>query len=142
MDPISPNELALECPFAEKLGVDLQLVSVDEIQATMPVQGNQQPFGMLHGGASAGLCEHLASTAALLYARERFGIEAKAAGTELSISHLRPARGGHVTAICRPLFLGSSSAVHQVEVRDADQKLCATARVTNVIMQKGRSEKH
>lgn len=140
MNPISPNELATNCSFAKKLGIVFTELTISLTEATLGVDGNQQPFGLLHGGASAALCEHVASSAALVYARTTFGAQAAAAGTELSISHLRAIKGNTVTAKCKPLSLGRSSTVHQVEVFDEDGNLCGSARVTNVIIHKGKEQ--
>ncbi len=102
---------------------------------TMPVEGNTQSAGILHGGASAALAETAASFAAQIHARAVHGRDTGfAVGTELSISHISSARAGVVTATATAVHLGGSSTVHLVELRDGDGRLISTARVTNRIL--------
>lgn len=101
----------------------------------MPVEGNGQTAGLLHGGASAALVETAASFAALLHARRR-GDSYVAVGTELSISHLSAVSAGIVRARAQAVHLGRSSTVHVVEVHSDEGRLVASARVTNAILAK------
>lgn len=107
---------------------------------SMPVEGNTQSAGVLHGGASAALAETAASFAAQIHAREVHGRDRGfAVGTELSISHIRPLRSGTVTAEAVAVHLGSSSTVHLVELRAEDGRLVSSARVTNRILARAQS---
>lgn len=102
---------------------------------TMPVEGNTQPHGILHGGASAALAETAASCAAQLHARRVHGPEhGVAVGIELSISHISRAERGLVTAVARAVHLGHSQTVHLVDICNEDGSLVSTARVTNRIL--------
>lgn len=102
----------------------------------MPVEGNTQSLGILHGGASAALAETAASFAAQIHARRVCGDEGGfALGTELSISHIASADSGRVRAIAEAVRLGGSQTVHLVEIRSCeDDRLISTARVTNRIL--------
>lgn len=102
---------------------------------SMPVEGNTQSAGILHGGASAALAETAASFAAQIHARRVHGADRGfAVGTELSISHISSARAGTVTAEAEALHLGGSSTVHLVTLRAEDGRLISSARVTNRIL--------
>lgn len=108
---------------------------------SMPVEGNTQSAGILHGGASAALAETAASFAAQIHAREVHGRDRGfAVGTELSISHIRPMRSGTVTAQAIAVHLGSSSTVHLVELRAEDGRLVSSARVTNRILRREEAD--
>lgn len=99
----------------------------------MPVAGNTQPHGLLHGGASAVLAETAASYAAQLHACT-FSDQAVAVGVELNISHLAPGRGQHVRAVAVADHLGKTSTVHTVTITDEDDRVLALARVSNRIL--------
>ena len=101
----------------------------------MPVEGNTQSLGILHGGASAALAETAASFAAQIHARRVFGAERGfAVGTELSISHISSVDSGRVRAVTEAVRLGGSQTVHLVEIRTLEGGLVSTARVTNRIL--------
>jgi 1,4-dihydroxy-2-naphthoyl-CoA hydrolase len=112
-----------------KLGLELLEVSVDRVVGTIPVAGNRQPAGLLHGGANALLAETLASVAATLYG----GHDRIAVGLELSCTHHRPALDGLVTGVCTPLHLGRSTATYDVVITDTSGRRTCTARVTCVL---------
>ena len=101
----------------ERMGMEVVEHSASRTVVTAPVGGNRQSAGVLHGGASAALA----------------GAE-RAVGTELSVSHLRVAREGTVTAVATAVHLGGTSTVHLVEVRDEGGRLVASARVTNRLL--------
>ncbi len=128
-------ESALDLSFAkggliEKLGISFSEISATRTVATMPVTGNTQPYGLLHGGASAALAETLGSIAANTHAGEGYA----AAGVDLNITHLRPARSGLVTGICTAVRLGKTMCVHTVEIFDDNNKMVASARITNTLI--------
>ena len=81
-------------PLDEKLGIEIVDYDPDRLVATMPVEGNTQPFGLLHGGATCALVETVGSWAAALAA----GPERQVVGIELNASYLRSATSGTVTA--------------------------------------------
>ncbi|WP_046528488.1 MULTISPECIES: PaaI family thioesterase [Cellulomonas] len=113
-----------------RLGIDVLEVRPDGAVGTMPVEGNTQPYGLLHGGASAALAETLGSLAAVAHA----GPGRAAVGVELNATHHRAARGGTVTGKARALHLGRSVATYEVEVADEDGRRLCTARLTCMLI--------
>ena len=112
--------------LATKLGITVTEVGPDRLVGTMPVQGNRQPYGLLHGGASAVLAESLGSYAASLSAPEgRVPV-----GVDLNATHHRSARAGTVTGICTPLHRGRTTSSFQIEITDEDGRRVCTARLT------------
>ena len=106
---------------------------------SMPIDGNRQSAGILHGGASAALAETAASFAAQIHARETHpGKQAYAVGTELNASHISAGREGRITATA--VHLGRSSTVHTVDIRDDAGRLISVARVTNRILVRSANE--
>ncbi|MDY3049697.1 MAG: hotdog fold thioesterase [Rothia sp. (in: high G+C Gram-positive bacteria)] len=117
--------------LAKKLGIRILQASPELTIATMPVEGNTQPVGLLHGGASAALAETLGSLSAFLSVAEQ---KKAAVGVDLNITHLRPVRSGTVTARCQAVKLGRTVCVHTVDLRDDADRLIATARISNQII--------
>jgi len=109
-----------------KLGIRLEEASAQLVTGTMPVAGNTQPQGLLHGGASIAFAETLASTAAAMYA----GTRRAAVGVEVSATHHRPARGGTVRGTARAVHLGGSMATYHVELTDERGRLLCSCRVS------------
>src|SRR5437870_12995439 len=99
--PVFPGTLI------ERLGIAFLELGPERFVARMPVAGNTQPYGVLHGGATAALCDTLASMGTAI----EVGPEALVEGLELNVNHIRAVRGGHVTATATPLHLRRSPAV-------------------------------
>jgi uncharacterized protein (TIGR00369 family) len=117
--------------LAERMGVTLLEASPERVVGTMPVEGNTQPFGLLHGGASCVLAETLGSIAATAHAAELFG--GVALGVDLNATHHRAARAGTVTGVAVPLHRGRSVASYEIVITDdAGARIC-TARLTCVL---------
>jgi 1,4-dihydroxy-2-naphthoyl-CoA hydrolase len=115
--------------LGEKMGIKLISATREKIVATMPVEGNTQPFGLLHGGASVVLAEALGSYGAALHA----GIGKSIVGLDINATHHRSARSGLVTGVAVPLSLGKTIASFEVVISDdAGQRIC-TARITCLI---------
>ncbi len=127
----APDWLSTESqgPLDDKLGIRIVDFAPERLVATMPVEGNQQPFGLLHGGATCALVESIGSWAAVLHA----GPGGIVVGIELNASYLRAARSGVVTAVCTPARLGRTLATFLVEVSDDQGRATATARLTCMI---------
>ncbi|MDW8848116.1 hotdog fold thioesterase [Erwinia sp. MMLR14_017] len=113
------------------LGILFTAMDEQSLTATLPVDGRtRQPFGLLHGGASAALAETLGSMAGYLCTEgEDFIV-----GVEINASHLRAVREGEVTGVCRALHLGRRHQVWQIEIFDQQQRLCCTSRLTTAVM--------
>ena len=115
--------------LAEKMGIEFTEFTIDRAVATMPVEGNTQPVGLLHGGAYVVLGESLGSMAANLHA----GPERLAVGVDINATHTRSATSGLVTGVCTPVHLGRSMTVHEIAVTDDQGRRCSTIRITNMI---------
>lgn len=116
-------------PLDEKLGIQITDWDPERLVATMPVAGNEQPFGLLHGGATCALVESIGSWAAMLHA----GQGGNVVGIELNASYLRGASAGVVTAVCTPARRGRTLATYLVEVTDEAGRATATARLTCMV---------
>lgn len=112
--------------LGSRLGIRFVTIEAGRLVATMPVEGNRQPFGLLHGGASCALAETLGSIAASLHA----GPEAVPVGVDINATHHRSARDGVVTGICTPVHEGRTTATYAIEIHDAAGKRLCTARIT------------
>lgn len=126
----------VKAPMSQRLGMELLPPSAEKTVIRMPVAGNTQVIGILHGGGTAALCETAASVAANQYARQLPGGPWAAVGSDISVSHLRPATEGFVTATAKSLHLGRRSTVHRVTVRDDQGRKVATGTVRNMIVEK------
>lgn len=113
----------------ERLGITMVSVTPDRVEATMPVDGNTQPYGLLHGGASAALAETVGSFGAMAHA----GPDAIAVGVDLNVTHHRAVREGTVTAVATALHLGRTIATYSVSITDGSERPVATARLTCVL---------
>ena len=116
------------------LGIRVVELSARHSRAVMPVAGNTQVTGRVHGGAYAALAETIASLSAAVHA----GPDRVALGTELSASHVGGTDTGDVHAECRAVSLGRRLTVHQVEVRADDDTLLSIVRVTNYLARRPR----
>ncbi len=107
--------------LAESMGIVITEATVDSVRASMPVEGNTQPYGLLHGGASAVLAETVGSIAAAIHG----GPDHAPVGISLQCTHLKAARSGSVHAACVPVNLGRTLATHRIEIRnDAGDLVC------------------
>lgn len=123
MNEFSKNTLG------ENLGMLFTEVGDDYIKATMPVdQRTKQPFGLLHGGASVALAETLGSVASQ-YCIEKPG-EYYGVGLEINANHLRSASSGLVTGIVKPIRIGNSVHVWNIEISDEKGRMVCISRIT------------
>ena len=111
----------------EKMGVVLVEVTADRITATMPVEGNQQPYGLLHGGASVVLAETLGSIGSAIHAHP---MDKLAVGVDINATHHRSATTGLVTGVATPLHRGRSSSCWEIVITDERGKRVCTSRIT------------
>lgn len=113
------------------LGIVFTEIGPDFLRATMPVDGRtHQPYGLLHGGASALLAETLGSSAGGLAAPDGHGV----VGIEINANHLRGVRAGLVTGTARPLHVGRSTQVWDIRIEDAAGKLVCVSRLTLAVV--------
>ena len=115
--------------LGEKMGIEFLEAGPERVVARMPVAGNTQPFGLLHGGASVVLAETLGSIGAVLHAGEgRIAV-----GVDINATHHRAARAGFVTGTATALSLGNTLAVYDVVITDEDGNRICTSRITCLI---------
>lgn len=112
-------------PLCDRMGIQITDWNPERLVATMPAQGNQQPYGIVHGGAYCVLAEALGSTSAAM----SVGPERVVVGIELNASYHRAARQGCITAVCRNIHLGATLTSHQIELTDDGANLLCTVRL-------------
>jgi uncharacterized protein (TIGR00369 family) len=129
---MSEPNIELNTGMAAAIGINITTATKDKVVATMPVDGRtKQPFGLLHGGASAALAETVASIGAYL----NVDPESQAAvGLELNANHLRGKTEGTVTATATPLHRGRTIQVWEIRIEDEDAKLVCASRCTLAIV--------
>src|SRR5436190_764691 len=107
----------------ERMGIALVEASAQRVVGTMPVAGNTQPYGLLHGGASCVLAETLGSLGAALHAGpDRFTV-----GIEISATHHRAAAAGQVTGIASLLHGGRSITTYEIVISDEQERRGCTS---------------
>lgn len=121
--------------LSDRMGIKLLELSAERAVATMPVEGNTQPIGLLHGGAHVVLAESLGSFAANVHAHP-WGY---AVGIELNASHHSSISEGIVTGTCTAVKLGKSLTTHEIKVTDESGRLLSTIRITNFLRPKDSS---
>ncbi|MGT2426978.1 PaaI family thioesterase [Amnibacterium kyonggiense] len=115
--------------LAVKMGIELLELSAARSVARMPVEGNRQVVGLLHGGAHVVLGESLGSISSAIHAGPgRFAV-----GIEINATHSRSATEGFVTATCEALVLGRTLCTHEIVVRDDAGARLSTVRMTNLL---------
>lgn len=112
--------------LVERMEIDILAASAEKVVARMPVQGNTQPYGLLHGGASVVLAETLGSIGSALHA----GPDRIAVGLDINATHHRAATSGHVVGVATPLSLGRSVAAWEIVVTDDQGRRVCTSRIT------------
>ena len=116
------------------LGIEFTHIESGHIEATMPVdRRTQQPYGLLHGGASAALAETLGSYGSHLIAQESGGI---AVGVELNINHVKSKRNGTVTGLAKILHQGRTIHIWNIDIVDEEKQLIASSRLTVMVKEK------
>ncbi|MEV0993913.1 MULTISPECIES: PaaI family thioesterase [Nonomuraea] len=108
------------------MGIQFLEVTAERVVGRMPVEGNTQPYGLLHGGASAVLAETLGSVGAAVHA----GPERIAVGIELNATHHRSATSGYVTGVATRLHGGRTLATYDIEITDEQGRRVCTSRLT------------
>lgn len=125
-DPLAAMRAASAGTLSDRMGIELVEVSKEQLVATMPVAGNTQPFGLLHGGASVVLAETLGSIGAMLHA----GPGQVAVGLDINASHHRAATAGLVTGVARPLSVGRTLVSYEIVITDEQDRRVCTSRIT------------
>ena len=130
------SDLGLDLPglfsaghLGERMGLEIVEAAPERVVGTLPVEGNTQPYGILHGGASAVLAETLGSVGAMLHC----GPDKLAVGVDLNCTHHRSLRSGIVTGTATPVHRGRSVATYETVITDENGKRVCTARLTCVL---------
>lgn len=122
--------------MGELLDIRFTEVGADFLKATMPVDHRtQQPYGLLHGGASCVLAETLGSVAS---AKVIDPAKFICVGLEINANHIRSVRSGLVTGITTPIHIGASTHVWDIKIYDERDKLICVSRLTVAILKKPR----
>ncbi|RFM28133.1 hotdog fold thioesterase [Deminuibacter soli] len=132
LQPLGKNTMG------DHLGMQFVEVGPDYIKATMPVDHRtHQPMGLLHGGASVALAETVGSVAsACVVNQDKFNC----VGLEINANHIRGVRSGEVTATCKPLHIGGSTHVWDIQIHDEHNRLVCISRLTVAVLKKPDSK--
>lgn len=122
--------------LAVRMGILMVKLTPEHSIAVMPVAGNTQPLGLVHGGAYCVLGESLGSFSANLHAAE---LGCYAVGIDINATHTGSANSGYVTGECRAIKLGRSLTVHEIVVSDETGVRCSTVRITNLVRRRRES---
>lgn len=115
----------------QKMGIEILEASPQRLVGRMPVDGNTQPFGLLHGGASVVLAESLGSIGTHLHA----GLHRRIVGVDINATHHRSAKSGYVTAVAEAISLGRTLASYNISITDDQGRRTCTARITCLILE-------
>ncbi|MBL7493903.1 hotdog fold thioesterase [Frankia sp. AgB1.9] len=129
--PSEPTDLLAQLntyrgELPQKLGIELLEATPERVVGQMPVEGNRQPYGLLHGGASVALAETVGSIAAMLNA----GPGRAAVGLDINATHHRALTSGTVTAVATRIHAGRSAAMFDIHITDEQGRPVCTSRLT------------
>jgi 1,4-dihydroxy-2-naphthoyl-CoA hydrolase len=124
--------MGMEGTLLQLMGIVVSEASPERVVATMPVKGNTQPYGLLHGGASCVLAESLGSIGSALHAAS---YDKVAVGVDINATHHRAVREGTVTGVATPIYLGRTTTSYEVVITDERDKRVCTARITCQLIQ-------
>jgi 1,4-dihydroxy-2-naphthoyl-CoA hydrolase len=120
--------------MAQTLGMEFIEIGEHYLKLQMPVnQHTHQPYGILHGGASAALAETVGSVASSMCINNEKQI---CVGMEINCNHVRPKREGNVIATASPLHLGATSHIWDIKITDEANRLICISRLTMAILKK------
>ena len=118
--------------LADRRGISVVEASAERVVGTMPVDGNTQPYGLLHGGASCVLAETLGSLGSALHA----GPDRVTVGIEISATHHRPASAGQVTGVATRLYGGRTVTTYEIVITDGAGRRVCTSRLTCMLSER------
>jgi uncharacterized protein (TIGR00369 family) len=116
--------------LGNKLGIEFFELTAERIVARMPVEGNRQPYGLLHGGASCVLAESMGSMGAAMHGGPMDRI---AVGVDINATHHRSATEGYVHGVATPLHLGRTMCSYEIVITDDQDRRVCTARLTALL---------
>jgi 1,4-dihydroxy-2-naphthoyl-CoA hydrolase len=132
-NPVSLNDIEQfsKNTMVEHLGIEITEIGDDYLKASMPVcHKTHQPMGILHGGASVALAETVGSIAAFMAAPAG----RRCVGLEVNANHLRSVKSGQVFAVARPIHIGRSTQVWDIQIADEDDNAVAISRITIAVL--------
>jgi uncharacterized protein (TIGR00369 family) len=115
----------------QKMGIEILEASPQRLVGRMPVEGNTQPIGLLHGGANVVLAESLGSIGTALHA----GPDRVIVGVDINATHHKSARSGYVTAVATAISLGRTLCSYDIVITNEDGQRTCTARITCLILE-------
>ena len=125
--------------LGEFLDIRFTEIGADYLKATMPVhEKTHQPAGLLHGGASAAMAEHIASMAGWRCVDPK---QKTCVGMEINCNHIRGKKSGWVTATARPFHLGKTTQVWEIKITDERDALVCISRMTLAVVNVPQPEK-
>lgn len=114
-----------------KMGVEIVEESAEKVVATMPIDGNRQSLGLLHGGAMVALAEAVGSWAAVIHAST---MGKAAVGVDINATHHKSSKEGHITATATAIRLGRTICSYEVIITNEKGARLCTARITNAVV--------
>jgi 1,4-dihydroxy-2-naphthoyl-CoA hydrolase len=114
--------------LGERMGITITEASPERVVGTMPVEGNTQPYGLLHGGASCVLAETLGSIGAVLHGMTVD--RSFAVGVDINATHHKAIRTGTVTGVATPAHRGRTAATYDIVISDESGSRVCSARLT------------
>lgn len=118
----------------ETLQIEFTHIGNDSLTAKMPVNSKvHQPYGLLHGGATAALAETVGSCASVVFSNDK---EKIVKGIELSINHLKSKKEGIVYATAKAIHKGKTTHLWEIKVVDEDDNLISLCKITNIVLDK------
>ncbi|CAB5240022.1 unannotated protein [freshwater metagenome] len=114
----------------KKMGIEILEASPQRLVARMPVEGNTQPIGLLHGGANVVLAESLGSIGTQLHA----GPTRRIVGVDINATHHKSATSGYVTGVATAVSLGKTMCCYEIVITNEDGQRTCTARITCLIL--------
>lgn len=114
----------------KKMGIEIIEASPNRLVGTMPVEGNTQPIGLLHGGANVVLAESLGSIGTQLHA----GANKRIVGVDVNATHHKSATSGLVTGVATAVTLGKTLCCYEIEITNEKGERTCSARITCLIL--------
>jgi len=140
-EPIDVEQINIRAKnsLSDHLGIVFTEIGEDFVAATMPItEKTLQPMGIMHGGASAALCETVASAAAnFCVDMDKF----VCVGLEINVNHLRPVAKGIVKAIAKPHHIGRKTQVWEIKIFNEEEKLVTISRLTVSVIERSTLSK-
>ena len=114
----------------KKMGIEIIEASPERLVGTMPVEGNTQPIGLLHGGANVVLAESLGSIGTQLHA----GADRKIVGVDINATHHKATATGIVTGVATAVSIGKTLCCWDIVITNENGQRTCTARITCMIL--------